>query len=79
MSRVALSSNGKLCMKVKPVRECHVNCTIDYSKYNFVARSIQSRKLDPKNSLDVKNENWYMIKSARAVDKLLNIYGVPQS
>ena len=64
--------------QVKPTRECHVNCKIDHSKYNYIARSIQPRKLDAQNSLDVKNENWYMIKAARAVDKLQDIYGVPQ-
>ena len=55
-----------------------MNCKINHSKYNYVARSIQPRKLDVQNVLDVKNENGYMIKAARAVDKLQCIYGVPQ-
>ena len=50
----------------KPVRECHVNYTIDHSKYNYVAKSTQSRnfpQLDAQSSTDVRNENWYMIKA----------------
>ena len=67
--------------QVKPVRDCHVNCTIDHSKYNYVAKSTKSRnlpELDAQSSTDVRNENWYMIKAALAVDKLQCIFGVPQ-
>ena len=66
--------------QVKPVRECHVNCQIDHKKYNYVARfqPNQPPPLDDKESDVKKDENWYMIKASRAVDKLQCFYGVPQ-
>ena len=66
--------------QLKPaVRECHTNCWIDHSRYNFVDKfkSSQPPPLDAKQ-LDVKKtENWFITKAARAVDKLQCFYGVP--
>ena len=65
--------------QVKHVQECHVNCKINHSRYNYVAKFQPSQPplLDAQEKIK-KNENWYMFKAARAVDKLQCIYGVPQ-
>ena len=49
--------------QVKHVQECHVNCKIDHSRYNYVAKFQPSQPplLDAQEKIK-ENENWYMFK-----------------